>query len=162
MTRSLVHGRWPRVLASAAVVSVLALSGCARSRQATGGGDKVGFCAAYTIYNQLPEPPPSDVTAVTGYADSVGRVVDRVDTSVRVDGADLPAQVVADLAAVKQAMRTLASQYGAAHGDPAKERAAEATLTGDVKAAAADLRLTAFFQAHCRKKSAIEGGFASQ
>lgn len=146
--------------ASMLVLAALAGSasaGCARRDQAAGGGEKVGFCEAYKAYDGLSEPA-SDPGDVTRYADSVIRVVDRVDRQVRVDGQTLPDVVVKDLETMRASMKTFATHYRAAGADAAKQTAAEATLTSDAGYAQADQQLTAFSSAHCRAKSRLPSG----
>lgn len=141
----------------AALVVTTLLTGCARSQRNNGAGDKVDFCAAYKVYDSLPEPSPGDPQAVTAYADSVVRVVDRVDAQERVDRAELPKEVISDLAVLKKGMRSFKAAYRAAGADVAKRRAAEGGLATDAAVDTAGRRLTTFFLAHCKRKANVPG-----
>jgi hypothetical protein len=156
---TLRYARIRDVVVGALVVGSLSLSlsGCTRSQRASGGGEQVDFCAAYKVYDELPEPSPARSREVTQYADSVVRVVDRVDAGLRVDDAPLPQEVVTDLATLKNTMRSFKAAYQAAGGDPARRRGAEAALTADAAADSAGQKLTAFFLAHCRRKTSVPG-----
>ena len=131
----------------------LGSSACTHSQRSSGGGDKVDFCAAYRVYDALPEPSPDRSKEVLNYADAVVRVIARVDNALKVDKATLPKAVVTDLGVVQDGMRTFRSAYRAAGADAARQRQAESALVSDQKVDAADRRLTTFYMAHCRAQN---------
>ena len=136
-------------VAVAALSVALAGSACTARNQAKGGGSKVDFCAGYNAYDRLDEPDASQRVEVSRYADSVVRVMNRIDPDIRVDKQTLPKNVVDDVGTVKTAMRHLRDQATA----PAAGVNAAGTFAFDPAYRDADGRLLTFYDDHCKPKA---------
>jgi hypothetical protein len=135
-----------------ALVVVLAAGGCTRSNAASGGGAEVDFCGGYEAYDLLAEPDPTDTDSVVGYASSVLRVLDRIDDDVRVDGADLPDELIDHLDLLAESMRELRS------GATESLVGAESKLFFSDDARQTDAALTQFYDAHCGENAGNDNG----
>lgn len=138
--------------AAGALAALVALSGCTHANAARGGGEKLGLCDVYKAYDKVPEPSPASTSEVRAYAQTVIRLMDRVDFQARVDGADVPAAVRGDVDAIKKGMHDFDRQFASAGTSAVAQRAAESALTTNAALDNAGRRLTAFFQDHCRDK----------
>lgn len=110
-----------------ALVPLLVAAGCARAKPELGTGPDVGFCDGWAELDALPEPPLADRGEVMRWTQGALRVLDRIDTRVKVTidrrSRPLPAQVVTELKAVAKDLEGFRDRVERARGEDAVRRA---------------------------------------